>query len=100
MTLTGSAMECERGWKDWTHVVTLRRNCLLHDRATKLVKLYHHLHPREQARQKETDDSDAPPDAASGPSHVQTYDWELLEDDCNTERVMERTVMGDNPGCP
>ena len=58
MSLTGTATECERGWKDWTNVVTLRRNKLHHDRATKLVKLYHHMHKREKVRVKES----APPD--------------------------------------
>ena len=52
MAMTGTATECERGWKDWGNVVSLRRSTLHHDRATKLVKLYHHMHKRHARKQR------------------------------------------------
>ena len=52
MLLTGTATECERAWKDYNGVVTLKRNRLSRERAAKLVKLYHHMHrtPRRCVR--------------------------------------------------
>jgi len=50
MLLTGTATECERAWKDYNGVVTLKRNRLSRKRAAKLVMLYHHLHRTQSAR--------------------------------------------------
>ena len=50
MSLSGTATETERNWKDFDHVVSVRRNRLQHERASMLVRMYGHLRQRAPAR--------------------------------------------------
>ena len=54
MALSGTATETERNWKDFDHVVSIRRNRLKHETASMLVRMYGHLRepagPRSQRR--------------------------------------------------
>ena len=106
MAMTGTATECERGWKDWSNVVSLRRSTLHHDRATKLVKLYHHTHKRHTYKHRKTqavvsadtisgEESDTPTS-----THPQQVPHEPVEDpgSCtegwsDVENDLRRTVL-------
>jgi len=102
MALCGTATETERCWKDFDHVVSLRRNRLKHERASKLVRLYSHLRrERERPRQpialpacEGEDDEDVVvvgEDACAAEDAVE-HDWDVIQADADEADIQHIVI--------
>ena len=92
MALSGTATETERNWKDFDHVVSMRRNRVKHDTASMLVRMYGHLRepvaPRSHRR--------LPASAGDGDDDILEVRVDGAADDgVEEDRLIEALGFGD-----
>ena len=97
MALCGTATETERCWKDFDHVVSLRRNGLKHERANKLGRLCSHLRgERQRHRQhialpacegEEDEDMVVVGEDACAAEDAAEYDWDVMQTNVDEDDI-------------